>query len=304
MRSGGFGGASGLGTYLRAENIAVCIDATHPFAVRMSANAVLACTQANVPRAAYVRPEWQPVDGDRWLFVDDVAATVRLLPAMGRRVFVAFADGIEPLAGLDIAFVVRRAEPGPVNLPGARVLVQRGPFARDAERALILFGKNVLIEDELAALSVKAMAAVGLGRFDEAKAAAKRRVELCQRAERRLDEIPALRALAMVAAASGDRLTARTHLNNALKLARAASHRVEEGLLHQGLGDQLFVSGAYAEAIARYQSAATLCADTGQSLARAECLKCIVLFLSDLEHLCLALAQQGGDAVDVFALVK
>ncbi len=168
--------------------------------------------------------------------------------------------------------------------PTARLLVARAELevsskptraARDAERALILFGKNVLLEDELAALSVKAMAAVGLGRFDEAKAAAKRRVELCQRAERRLDEIPAVRALAIVAAASGDRLTARTHLNNALKLARATSHRVEEALLHQGLGDQLFVSGAYAEAIARYQSAATLCAETGQSLARAECLKCI-----------------------------
>jgi tetratricopeptide (TPR) repeat protein len=155
------------------------------------------------------------------------------------------------------------------------VASQPARAARDAERALLLFGKKVGLDDELAALSVKGQAALGLGAFDEAKAAAKRRVELCQRAERRLDEIPALRALAMATAASGDRLNARTSLNNALKLARAAGHRVEEAVLHQALGDQLFISGAYAEAIARYQNAATLCAETGQSLARAECLKCI-----------------------------
>ncbi len=135
-RSGGFGGADGLAAFLRAGGFAACIDATHPFAIRISANAVAACEAAGVKRLVHVRPEWSPVDGDRWTYVADVAQAARLLPAMARRVFVAFADGIEPLAGLDIAFVVRRAEPGPVNLPGARVLVQRGPFARDAERAL------------------------------------------------------------------------------------------------------------------------------------------------------------------------
>ncbi len=137
MRSGGFGGAAGLAAYLRAESIAACIDATHPFAARMSANAVAACAQANVPRAALVRPEWQAVDGDRWLYVDDVAASVRLLPAMGRRVFVAFADGLAPLAALDLDFLVRRAEPGPVDLPGARIVVMRGPFEREAERRFL-----------------------------------------------------------------------------------------------------------------------------------------------------------------------
>ncbi len=137
MRSGGYGGPAGLAAYLRAESIAACIDATHPFAVRMSANAVAACGDAGVPRLAVVRPEWTQVDGDRWIFVDDVAQAARLLPAMGRRIFVAFADGLAPFADLDLDFVVRRAEPGPAEgLPAAEVLVQRGPFSRDAERAL------------------------------------------------------------------------------------------------------------------------------------------------------------------------
>jgi precorrin-6A/cobalt-precorrin-6A reductase len=137
MRSGGFGGAAGLAAYLHAENIAACLDATHPFAQRISANAALACTQAGVPRAALLRAEWQPVDGDRWLYVDDVAACVRFLPPLGRRVFVAFADGLAPLAALDLEFLVRRAEPGPVDLPGAQILVERGPFEREAERRFL-----------------------------------------------------------------------------------------------------------------------------------------------------------------------
>jgi len=137
MRSGGFGGVAGLAAYLRAEKIERCIDATHPFAARISTNAAAACAQTGVPRIALLRGAWQPVDGDRWIFVDDVQAAVRLLPAMGRRIFVAFADGLAPLAALELEFVVRRAEPGPVDLPGARVLVQRGPFARDAERDLL-----------------------------------------------------------------------------------------------------------------------------------------------------------------------
>jgi len=169
-------------------------------------------------------------------------------------------------------------------LPTARLLVARAELqlasspqqaARDADRALGLFGKRVALDDELSALTVKGLAALGVGRFADAAAAASRRVELCQRAERRLDEIPALRDLATATAANGDRLGARSHLNTALKLARQAGHRVEEALLQQGLGDQLFISGAYAEAIARYQNAATLAAETGQTLARAECLKSI-----------------------------
>jgi precorrin-6A/cobalt-precorrin-6A reductase len=149
-RSGGFGGAAGLAAFLRAEKIAACVDATHPFAVRMSANAASACAQAAVPRAAFVRAEWQAVDGDRWLYVDDVAASVRLLPALGRRVFVAFADGLAPLAALDLDFLVRRAESGPVDLPGARVVAMRGPFEREAERRFL---KSEAIEVILAKAS-------------------------------------------------------------------------------------------------------------------------------------------------------
>src|SRR6202044_3247351 len=43
QRIGGFGGAEGLAAFLARERIGAVIDATHPFASRMSANAVAAC---------------------------------------------------------------------------------------------------------------------------------------------------------------------------------------------------------------------------------------------------------------------
>ncbi|MDP2344448.1 MAG: protein kinase [Deltaproteobacteria bacterium] len=168
------------------------------------------------------------------------------------------------------------------NVTTARLLVARAELLqtvqpkaaeKDADRALALFGKKPALDDELAALAAKGAAAFGMGRFKDAAAVARRRADLCQKAARRLDEIPALRALAEAIAADGDRLGAREHLNQALKLARQAGHRVEEALLLKSLGDQLFISGAHSEAISRFQSAATLAAETGQTLARAEALK-------------------------------
>ncbi len=169
-------------------------------------------------------------------------------------------------------------------LATARLLLARGELqlaawpgkaGRDADKALQLLGKRPALDDELAGLTVRGLAAMGQGRYAEAASSAWRRVELCQSNELRLDEISALRDFAVATALRGDRLGARTHLNNALKLAHQANHRVEEALLQQALGDQLFISGAYSEAIGRYQNAATLAAETGQSLARAECLKSI-----------------------------
>ncbi|MEO1745924.1 MAG: precorrin-6A/cobalt-precorrin-6A reductase, partial [Pseudomonadota bacterium] len=42
LRIGGFGGVEGLSAYLRAEHITRVIDATHPFAEQISANAIAA----------------------------------------------------------------------------------------------------------------------------------------------------------------------------------------------------------------------------------------------------------------------
>lgn len=71
VRIGGFGG-DGLRSYLRTEQVALVVDATHPSAEGMTANAVQACAAEGVPLLRLERPGWanEPQAGD-WHLVDD-----------------------------------------------------------------------------------------------------------------------------------------------------------------------------------------------------------------------------------------
>src|SRR5437667_4347993 len=62
-RIGGFGGVGGFYDFLLVERIDAVIDATHPFAVRISENAASACRRARIPLVALTRPAWEPQDG-------------------------------------------------------------------------------------------------------------------------------------------------------------------------------------------------------------------------------------------------
>jgi precorrin-6A/cobalt-precorrin-6A reductase len=140
-RLGGFGGIDGLVNYLRGENIARVVDATHPFAAQISAHAVTACALAAVPLLALERPPWQRAPGDDWIDVDDLDAAAEALGAAPRRVFLgigrlqlnAFA------AHPQHSYLVRLVDPprAPLPLPNAEVIVARGPFKRADDRAML-----------------------------------------------------------------------------------------------------------------------------------------------------------------------
>ena len=66
VRVGGFGGAAGLAAFLRAEQITAVIDATHPFAGAITANAAQAAAQAEVPLLVLRRPEWEAARPGTW----------------------------------------------------------------------------------------------------------------------------------------------------------------------------------------------------------------------------------------------
>jgi precorrin-6A/cobalt-precorrin-6A reductase len=141
VRSGGFGGVDGLADYLAGERIALLVDATHPFATRISANARAACGIAGVPRLILDRPAWTQMPGDDWIEVADVAAAARL-PKPGQRVFLALGAGqLAAFADAGVAgvhFVVRMVDrPARPPLEGCTIVVGRAPFSEAAERKLL-----------------------------------------------------------------------------------------------------------------------------------------------------------------------
>ena len=141
VRSGGFGGAEGLAAYLRAERIAALIDATHPYAAVISANAARAAEIARVPLLALRRPAWKRQAGDTWIEVATVGDAVEALGEAPRRVFLAL--GRKELAPFAAApqhvYLVRSVDPvdPPLDVPQASYLTARGPFTEEADRALL-----------------------------------------------------------------------------------------------------------------------------------------------------------------------
>ncbi len=141
VRVGGFGGANGLADYLKREGVEVLIDATHPYASGISANAATAARKTHVCLIALRRPAWVQVPGDRWTEASDVAAAVEALGKTSRRVFVTL--GRNELAPLQNApqhfYLIRSVDPvePPLGLPHVHYVTARGPFAEVDERALI-----------------------------------------------------------------------------------------------------------------------------------------------------------------------
>ena len=140
QRVGGFGGAAGLGRFLRDERIDGVIDATHPFAARISANARRACDEAGVPRLVVARPPWQQQPGDEWIEVADAAAAAARLPRLGRRAFLTVgAADLAAFAALSGVWCLVRLVDEPAHampLADYRLIVRRGPFDLAGERAL------------------------------------------------------------------------------------------------------------------------------------------------------------------------
>ncbi|MET9124558.1 cobalt-precorrin-6A reductase [Streptomyces sp. NPDC004528] len=140
VRVGGFGGVDGLARWLREQRVDAVVDATHPFAARITENAVRAAAAAGVPAVVLRRPGWRPGPDDRWHHADSLAEAAALLPPLGRRVFLTTGRlGLAAFADLaELHFLVRSVEaPEPPLPPDTEVLLARGPFTVDEERTLL-----------------------------------------------------------------------------------------------------------------------------------------------------------------------
>ncbi|MCX4579204.1 cobalt-precorrin-6A reductase [Streptomyces sp. NBC_01571] len=140
VRVGGFGGADGLARWLREQRVDAVVDATHPFATRITENAARAAAATGVPAVVLRRPGWRPGPGDRWHFAASLAEAAALLPPLGRRVFLTTGRlGLAAFAHLDgLHFLARSVEAPEPPLPqDIEVLLARGPFTVDDEWTLL-----------------------------------------------------------------------------------------------------------------------------------------------------------------------
>lgn len=139
VRIGPFGGSGGLAEFLRDHDITAVVDATHPFASAITANAAEASARAGVPLLVLRRPAWTA--DPSWVTVPDIGAAAAAVGAWpgesvflttGRRGLDAFAaDGRH-------RFLVRTvgAPGGPVP-PRVTLITGRGPFTVAGELALM-----------------------------------------------------------------------------------------------------------------------------------------------------------------------
>ncbi len=141
VRIGGFGGPDGLLDYLRAGDIALLVDATHPFAARISMSAVTACGRGQIPLLRLARPGWaNRPDAGSWTWVDDHDEAARAAHSPARRVFLTTGrQSIDDFRGLHAQYVLLRVvDPLELSLPHAwQVLTSRGPYELDGERELM-----------------------------------------------------------------------------------------------------------------------------------------------------------------------
>ncbi|NYF89511.1 cobalt-precorrin-6A reductase [Tunturiibacter empetritectus] len=140
VRVGGFGGVDGLVSFLVKERIGMVVDVTHPFAVRISHNAELACARLGLSLIAFIRPPWTKTKADIWHEVKDFKEAASLVDFQKRRVLLSIGrQELNSFAACHNAwFLIRAIEEPNGPLPRFhQILLQRGPFDLSEELRLL-----------------------------------------------------------------------------------------------------------------------------------------------------------------------
>jgi len=149
VRIGGFGGVTGLAAFLRSQGITAVVDATHPFATRIGANAASAAEQTGVPLLRLERPGWadHPRAGS-WTWAADAGAARDAALPYDRPFLTTGRQSLETfLAWADRHVLVRVVDPPGIPIPARWVVITgRGPYAyADERRTMADHGTDVLL---------------------------------------------------------------------------------------------------------------------------------------------------------------
>jgi precorrin-6A/cobalt-precorrin-6A reductase len=133
-----------LTDFLHSGQADCVLDATHPFAVRITCIAHAVCQRLGVPYVRYERPDWTPPEGT--LFADTFTQAADMLPSLGKRMMLTIgAKQLKYFAGLHAGLTLfARILPSPVSLEQAlaagfakeRIMCLRPPFSHALNTAL------------------------------------------------------------------------------------------------------------------------------------------------------------------------
>jgi precorrin-6A/cobalt-precorrin-6A reductase len=138
-RRGGFGGEAGFRAFLHQNAVHAVLDATHPFATRITARSAMICADIGLPFCQLLRPPWVAGPGDLWTEIASEEEAARHIP-QGATVFLGTGrqtlDGFANLTGRRV--ICRQIDPpeGPFPFAGGEFLVGRPPFTVQDEIAL------------------------------------------------------------------------------------------------------------------------------------------------------------------------
>ena len=139
-RIGGWGDRATFRAWLLDNAITGIIDATHPFANRISARTAEVADELGIDYLQFLRPAWRPEEGDEWVFLnseEDAAAhipeNVRVFLATGRMRL----EGFSSLRSQELLCRLLDAPSHPFPLPNGRFVVHRPPFTIDHEAAVL-----------------------------------------------------------------------------------------------------------------------------------------------------------------------
>lgn len=139
VHMGGFGGEPGFRAFLEQHAIHAVLDATHPYAARITTRSAAVCAALGLPFCQLLRPPWVPGPGDRWTEIaseEEAAAHipqgVNVFLGTGRQTLESFAN----LTGRRV--ICRQIDPpeGPFPFEGGEFLIGRPPFSVVDEVAL------------------------------------------------------------------------------------------------------------------------------------------------------------------------
>ena len=139
MRSGGFGGRAAFTKYLRDQKFEAVVDATHPFAAKISRRCHEVALEIGLPHLQILRPAWQPETGDLWTFIDDESKAAQHIP-LGSTVFLATGrqtlHRFDNMAGRKLICRQIDTSEGEFPFEGGEYLIGRPPFSIEEEIAL------------------------------------------------------------------------------------------------------------------------------------------------------------------------